>query len=415
MNVNLILPPQPFLGVPERNAPLGIMYLAAVIRESGHDVIITDLRKNDLTPITEADIFGFSATTPEYNSCVEIAIQLKAKYPKSYLVIGGIHPTVCDVNSIFDFICEGEGELAILDIIKSVERKDFFRRRIRTKAPNINLLPLPARDLLPSFIATDFVEKGKRATSIIASRGCAFNCPFCCSRAFWGQHIRYRDIDLIINEIKYLKNEHGIEQLRFHDDGFTTASTKYITALCNAIQPLGIQYRINARIDCVTPEILEKLYQSGCIDIGYGVESVEQNVLDRCNKRTKVKQIYRVLMETRAAGIKTRIFLITGLPGQTKNSHKRTIEFIENTKPDTVDISTLVPYPGSDYYSQPEKYGIRLKETSFDNYIKQLGFYQDELEKDFVFEHDILSEAQLKKTRAKLHAYIKKYKMDNAK
>ena len=182
MKINLILPPQPFLGAPERNAPLGVMYLAAVIEKAGHHVTITDLRKNESTPIENADIFGFSCTTPEYNSCLSIAKKIKRQFANSHIIIGGIHPTVCEVDDIFDFVCKGEGELGILKIIDHIKNKDFSNKIVSTPLPQIDSIPLPARHLLPTIISTDFVDKGKPATSIIASRGCAFNCPFCCSR-----------------------------------------------------------------------------------------------------------------------------------------------------------------------------------------------------------------------------------------
>jgi len=413
MKINLILPPQPFLGAPERNAPLGIMYLAAVLEENNYDVVISDLRAGEVE-LDEADVFGFSCVTPDYNICVKIAKALKKKYTKSHIIIGGIHPTVVDVDPIFEHVCIGEGELAILEILKHIETKK--QMKIRTEYPDIDMLPLPARHLLPSFISTEFVEVGKKATSIIASRGCAFNCPFCCSRKFWGRKIRYRAVDKVLAEIKHLKDDYDIEQLRFHDDGFTTAKKSWLYDLCDGIKELDIQYRINARVDQVPMPVLEKLKESGCIDIGYGVESIEQHVLDKCNKGIKVKDIREALINTKQLGMKTRLFFIAGLPGQTWNSHVKTMQFINEVKPTTIDISTLVPYPGSPYYDSPEKFGIKIKEeASFDDYLKQIGFYKNELDKDFVLEHDVLSNEQLKFSRAELHQYVSNYKMDNSK
>lgn len=115
-------------------------------------------------------------------------------------------------------------------------------------------------------------------------------------------------------------------------------------------------------------------------------------------------------------GMKIRLFFIAGLPGQTWNSHVKTMQFINEVKPTTIDISTLVPYPGSPYYDSPEKFGIKIKEeASFDDYLKQIGFYKNELDKDFVLEHDVLSNEQLKFSRAELHQYVSNYKMDNSK
>jgi len=119
---------------------------------------------------------------------------------------------------------------------------------------------------------------------------------------------------------------------------------------------------------------------------------------------------------TKMLGMKTRLFFIAGLPGQSWNSHIKTMMFIKEVKPSCVDISTLVPFPGTPYYDNPGKFGIKIKEDKgFDDYVKQLGFYKDELDKDFVFEHDVLTNEQLKFSRAELHHFVSNYKMDNSK
>ena len=111
--------------------------------------------------------------------------------------------------------------------------------------------------------------------------------------------------------------------------------------------------------------------------------------------------------------MKTRIFLIIGLPGQDKHVAKNMINFIKDIRPSGVDLSTFVPFPGSDIYRDPSKYGIRIKDSvDFDDYVMTRGLWVDEKNKDFIFVHDKLSNDELKELRNEMLNFIKDYNLD---
>lgn len=419
MKINFIIPPLPFLGDPKRNVPLGVMYLASVTEREGYETTITDLRDKSLEEslffILKSDIYGFTCTTPEYPYCKEIARELKQREPNSLLIIGGAHPTACPekIDSIFDVISVGEGERVILNIIRDFKKgklNKFYRSEL---IMDLSEIPMPARHLLPktSFISYQLIEKGKAATTIITSRGCAFDCYFCASKLMWYQKLRYRLVDDVIMEIKELKEKYDIEQLRFQDDGFTN-NKKWLFEFCEKMKLLNLTWRANARVDNSSRDILSLMRTAGCIELGYGIESTEQEVLDRCNKKFKIEQAYQALKNAREVGVKTRIFFIIGLPGQDKSVAKNMITFIKETKPSAVDLSTFVPFPGSDIYKNPERYGFKLREhIDFEDYVMTRGLYGNEKEKDFVFEHDKLSNNQLKELRSGILDFIQSYNL----
>ena len=338
---------------------------------------------------------------------------MKQRNPNSLLVVGGAHPTACPgkIDSVFDVISIGEGERAILDIVSDFEKGELNRFYRREVIKDLSEIPIPARHLLSpeSLISYQLVEKGKAATTITATRGCSYDCSFCGSKIIWGRKLRYRPVDDVIAEIIEIKERYNIEQLKFQDD-VITYNKKWLFEFCEKAKSLNVKWRANARVDTSAKDILSLMQKAGCYELGYGIESTEQEVIDICNKRFKIEQAYDALRNAAEAGIKTRIFLIIGLPGQDENVAENMIDFIKKAKPLAVNLSTFVPFPGSDIYEYPQKYGIKLREeVAFEDYIMTRGLYGDEKEEDFVFEHDRLSNKQLKKSRETILDFIQDY------
>ena len=137
MKVNLIIPPDPFLGDDKRNAPLGILYIASVAREAGYNVSVTDLRgkkEDDLTKHLKLDcsVYGFTSSTPSYYNALNLAREIKLQNSKALTVLGGIHATSLPekINPEFDKVVIGEGEnsfLQLLNDIKENKNKRFYQ------------------------------------------------------------------------------------------------------------------------------------------------------------------------------------------------------------------------------------------------------------------------------------------------
>ena len=425
-SICLIIPPSPFLGDQKRNTPLGILYVAASLIEYGYDVQMADLRnvaqstwRHDFAKnIPVCDVYGITATTPEYPFAVKIAGALRHRIPDA-IVLGGMHVTaVGSADPVFDSVIIGEGEISILKLMNDVEagtlQPEYRSPLIAPKKFYVSTLE-PARHLLPepSFINTELCEKGERATAIIASRGCPFDCSFCASSTMWNRLLRYRDPREVYYEIKKIIDVYGVRQFRFQDDTLT-ANKNWVIEFCDIIDAnnLNIKWRANSRVDFMDGAVLQRMYDAGCYELDFGVEDISQRVLDINNKKVMVQDIYNSLQLTKDIGIKTRVFLMIGLPGQGNDVATKMIQFIEDVAPDAVDLSTFVPMPGSDVYNNPDKYGIVLHEdVDFSDYVFTLGLYGDEADRDFIFEHDVLENDELKMHRAEILLYIKKRNM----
>jgi radical SAM superfamily enzyme YgiQ (UPF0313 family) len=418
MKIVLIIPPAPFLGEQKRNPSLGIMYIASFLEKQGYDVKMADLRdlKEDKwqNAVPQADIYGITATTPEYSFAIKIAYNLKSRDQKSFIVLGGGHATADSKNldPIFDSIVIGEGELAMLDLLKDFEGGASKKYYARPLIEDLDSLPFPARHLLPfeSVFNTGLCVKGKMATSITASRGCPYNCSFCASKVMWGNRVRFRSSDNIISEIKEIIEKYNVYYFRFHDDTIA-ANKNWLFELCEKMKPLNIHWRANTRVNCSQKDVLEAMFKAGCYEIDYGIESVSDEVLKINNKMIKIDDAYIATRNAKEVGLKIRLFFMIGLPGQDKNESENIIKFIETIKPDGVDLSTLVPFPGCDIYTNPSKYNIKILNKDFSSYVSTLGLYGDETKKDFIYEHDVLSNEELKKERLKILEYIKSYNL----
>jgi anaerobic magnesium-protoporphyrin IX monomethyl ester cyclase len=418
MRISLVIPPSPFLGDQKRNPPLGIMYVAAYIEQNNYDVKLTDLRdieeNNWINHIVEGDIYGITATTPEYPYAIKIAEQIKKRNSASFIVLGGVHATAVpyEINELFDCVVIGEGEYAMIDVIKDFENKVKKKYYSSGFIKDLDTLPFPARHLVQydSVINKNLTIANTPATSIIASRGCPYNCAFCVSKLMWTRRVRFRSPNNVIEEIKKVMKDYGIRHFRFHDDTIA-ASKKWVTELCEKIKPLNIVWRASTRVDHSNLEILKMMKDSGCYEISYGIETISDEVLEINRKNVTIEQMYEAMDNAKAAGLYTRLFFMIGLPGQDADIANEMIKFIERTKPDAVDLSTFVPYPGSDIYNDPAKYGIEITNKDFSDYVFTRGLYGHEAEKSFIYKHDKLTEIQLIKLRKQLLRYILKYNL----
>lgn len=417
MRIVLIIPPNPFLGDQKRNCPLGILYIAGVLEQEGHHPEVVDLRCLEdgewLKKIPQADIYGITTSTPEYLLACKVARFIKNSYG-GCMVLGGVHPTVLSdkIDRVFDKVVIGEGERAILDVLKDYRngvKKRFYQSPV---IENLDDIPLPARHLLPidSVVNDRLVTPDIPATTIVTSRGCPFNCSFCSSPRMWGRRVRFRSADNVIAEIEKIKNDYGLTHFRFQDD-VMGANKKIFFEMFKKMEPLNIRWRANLHVNISNTELLEAMKQAGCFEIHYGVETISQKVLDMNNRGMKVDTIYEAVENTKRLGLRVRLFFIVGLPFEEHGIADRTIEFVKKAKPNGIDLSTFVPFPGSDVFENPSKYGIEILSRDFNDYSMSIGLYKGESEKDFIYRHSNLSNEELKDERKQLLGFIEKYNL----
>jgi len=419
-----VLPRMSWQYDPYSDPPLGLLQVAAHAKKiKGLEVELADLAHDRLEE-KEADYYAMGATTLELPEIVRTAEKIREINPRSKILVGGVHFDVLPEdywkreieNLPFDVICRGEGEATIYLAVDYLQ--SFSKKRVITQKDgllNLDNLELPARDLLSkehyfspgkTFSNTRKSGEGNSAT-IMGSRGCPFACSFCASPTLHKRKLRFRGSRSIKKELSDLRRDYNVTDLRWQDDNFPYTLQKS-SGLADFLHEQEFRYRASLRTDkrSCNPETLEQLWYSGCREVGFGIESGEQGVLNLNSKGTNLKQNARAIRMAKDNGFLVRIFLMSGLPGETKDSGKRTAEFIEQNWPylDTVTLTTFVPLPGTAVFREPERYGIKILHKDWEKY--NIAITREFQEFPFVHELEGLSREDMTKNLEEIKSVV---------
>ena len=360
--VSLISPRDTFLKDAGDRPPLGIAYIGAYLRERGIDVSLVDMNHTDTLP--KADIYGVSVATPNYSEAMDIGTRLMFE---GLLVAGGPHPSaVPESMDGFGKVVIGEGERAMYEICQNPTSP---KREIRSELiQDLDSLPHPARDLLPMDKYSLKIDD-EPATPIITSRGCPYGCIYC-GKQMYGRKWRAHSAGYVVNEMRDIKEEFDIKAFYIYDDTFTL-DKKRAHDICFLLHWLPkTKFRCTSRVDCVDKSLLAALKKAGCDEICYGVESGNNDILRNINKGFTKETVIRTVKETKEAGIRTKLYFMLGLPGDTEKTMRETIEFSKELDPDEAGFYILTPYPGSELWDDPLKYGIEIEHDPNWKYIQ---------------------------------------------
>lgn len=366
MKVTLISPPSPFLINQKAFPSLGILYLAAVMEQQNIDVTVADLTDKEdeldaaLQRFAGADIYGVTATTPQYPQVLRILKTLRRQNPAAHIAVGGAHPSAIPEKCLqdgFNFVVVGEGELAMIRLVTHLEAGQLLPNLIRAPSiQEIDTIPRPARHLIDIRAYSYDIDGGQGAT-LITSRGCPYACAFC-SKDAWQQGVRFHSVDYVVSELKHLMDVYGFKHFLFLDDTLTIHK-KRLFELCNRIKLFGIKWRCYAR-SSTTKELLLAMKEAGCVEVGVGVESGSQKILDIVNKKETVEQNTRFVEACKEAGLIANVFIMIGLPGETYETVEETRRWMERVRPQKFGFNIFMPYAGTPIYNHPEKFDIRI-------------------------------------------------------
>jgi len=374
MKFVFIVPDSPFL-IDEKVFPfLGPLYLSAVLKKEGHDVKVIDLVAGQEIPQIEADYVGITATTPQFPRAVQIANILKQRNPNQKVMIGGPHasanPEEC--KKYFDFVCVGEGE-------RFVQYLTAFKPTVcdwGMSLPYIDDLddiPFPDWDAI-DLSQYHYTIDGKRTMNILTSRGCPYACAFCC-HAPWGQRIRYRSAENVIEEIGLLRIR-GYEGLMLYDDEFFLNEKRDIE-IVEALGKEDMVWRCFSRADVIMKhaDVIKAAAANGLKEMLIGCESGSKDILKNINKGTTPVMNEEAIDFLKSLKVRVKAALIIGLPGETPDTIKATERFVERVKPDSVDFTVLRVMPGSDIWHHPEKYDLKFS-PEYKPYKTKPGEYE---------------------------------------
>ncbi len=365
--------------------PLGILSIAAVLEKSNRPVQVTaaevlGLKTKDILGeirAYDADFVGMSVTTENRFEIFDLARAIKREFPRKTIIIGGPHSTmagldmVANVDSI-DLAVVGEGERTILEIaawreagadlselakIKGIifrrDGRPFFTG-VRPMIGDLDPLPFPGKHLIP-MERYDFRwpvgDRTLRATNIITSRGCPFNCNFCSTPTNWGRQVRGYSPQRAVDEIRWNRDRFGAEVLWFFDDTFNY-SRRRTEELCRLIQreKLGIRFVAELRVDVLTYDQLALMREAGVQYISFGVEAGSERVRrDIVRKDISDEQVLQAVAWAKQLGIEATAFFIFSHPTETWAEAQESLAFIERIRGQAdITVSILHIYPGTE-------------------------------------------------------------------
>jgi radical SAM superfamily enzyme YgiQ (UPF0313 family) len=385
MKTLLINPPYPFSEVPL--IPLGLAYIAGSLEHNGHEVQILDLlvsrysKEKIARKIEEyqPDVVGITSVTLNYPIASEILKYCKGINGDITTVIGGPHVTFSAMETLteapwIDIVVRGEGERTMLDMVKGKRLEDIPGIAYRTNGnitltgerpliENLDELPPPSRHLFPlsRYHALD------SHFSLVTGRGCPFSCIFCVGSKMGGRRVRYRDPKLVIDEVEQGLSL-GFTNVNFENDHLTV-NRAHLNMICDEITRRGLKFNWHAfsRVDTVNPEMMQMMKEAGCYYLCYGVESGNQHILDTIKKKITLEKVKGAVKMARDAGINVQASFILGLPGETRETMTRTLEFAQQLET-FYGFHVLSPFPGTEVREKAEEYGIEILTNDWAKY-----------------------------------------------
>jgi anaerobic magnesium-protoporphyrin IX monomethyl ester cyclase len=222
--------------------------------------------------------------------------------------------------------------------------------------PNLDDLPIPLHHLLP--IDKYRMPMMKTPYSfVVTSRGCSAGCTYCIKHVSYQWSLRLRSASNIVEELRVLR-ELGVKFVHLYADLFTL-SREQVVSLCRAMieARLDIKWTCNSRVDYVDEEMLTLMAQSGCWMIAWGIESANFDILKHARKGADPAKARRALEWSRNAGIKNWGYFIIGLPGETEETIRETIDFSKSLPLDIALFHVAAPYPGTPFFFEVVKNG----------------------------------------------------------
>ena len=366
MNVVLIHPPHPNSTDDRLDPPMGLLYIASHIKKNNIDVQVCDLSGKSTFDIPFANIYGITVYISSLELTKDIIKKCKVINPKCKIVVGGAHPSACPNDFTYaDHVVVGYGESAMVNIVTGIETNKIV---IGTE-PNDQFL-FPSYDLVDINSYHRRID-GKQSLSYLTSRGCPFKCSFCGLNKMHklGFGVRMMEPDVVYSQIKKIVDDFGINAINFQDDIFTF-NPKRLFKILDLIRPLKLKFRCMGRAGYDTEEVYEKLAESGCIQVAWGIESGSQYILNRMRKQVKVEDNYNVIQWAKKYGITSRAFFIIGFPGETRDTLEETKQFIIDSDPDQCFVSSFIPYPGTEVGDDPVRFGITNVSDDFNQYYQ---------------------------------------------
>ncbi|MDA8099411.1 MAG: radical SAM protein [Nitrospiraceae bacterium] len=379
----VILPTSPQVPTPTREFLLetpieGVSSVATVAKLAGWDTKVRDMRVGESFDDVCKDAAGRGGVVAmptfidSYPVNRAVLARVRELNPKILTVIGGAlvsslpEPLIRGLQA--DYAVLGEGEATLLDLLDHFEKgggkdgaatiaglgiregADIRMTARREQINDLDVLPVPDLSLYPS------VQKDPKVPELglTTSRGCYGRCTFCFLNM---RKLTYKSPKRFGEEVSELVGKHRIRYFFVNDLTFTSNLDRTYE-ICDVLKSHNITWSCSTRVERIKPELLKYMHASGCRDIWYGVESLDQTVLNLANKMTKVEEVEYAVRETMQAGIKVMANLMVGLPGESEESLRKMMDFCRRNEVIPSSIKYLTPFPGTKIYDMAVERGF---------------------------------------------------------
>jgi radical SAM superfamily enzyme YgiQ (UPF0313 family) len=340
--------------------------------------------ENLLDQFEEHDAYLYSIHTLDAVEANTLVAGLRKKYKKACHIAGGPHVSLFPdlTGKVFDAIAIGESEQSIINIVNDLLAANLQPTYKQAELSDLNAYPYPDRKWIDrSQVAQDAILNKEyidlKGTSVLLSRGCPFDCHFCSNLV--AGNVRYRDAELIQEELEYLKRDYGVEALAIKDDNAIPVGKVFSRPYLEAIGSAGLKWRGQSRATGILPEMARLAKEAGCIEIAIGLDSVSAEARNAVNKQLNMEKAREYIALLQNIGIGVRLHFIIGFPNEPPDIAKQTMQFINEVDPNSVLLSILIPLPGTEMYRNPDAFGMTDLSTDFDKYkTAWAGFNEDE-------------------------------------
>lgn len=376
--------------------PIGMAYVSSALKATKRNVITYNLNYKEgtteellkeLIEKHDIDVIASGGLTIQYPELREIFELSKKIKPNITTWVGGGIITASPLPAMealeyADYGMIGEGEITICELAEAMEGKRTFESvdgliykdaehnkwhitKPRQEIQDLDSIPFPDYEGFEYEQLLDkanFELSGEDCGMVSFSRSCPFNCTFCFHPS--GSKYRKRSLESILKEVDYLIDRYDIKSLYISDELFALR-TEDFDAFCTAMKDRGLTYMIALRVDMVNPDMIQKLKESGCRYVGFGLESADNTILASMRKHITVEQIDAALTMCREANLHAQGNFIFGDEAETVETYHNTLTWWKQHPEYTIKLGYISVYPGSILYKNACKKGIIKDEVEF--------------------------------------------------
>mgnify|MGYP000849572331 CR=1 FL=1 len=356
---------------------LGLAYLAAYAREQHHDLefhvldtrVATSAETRRFFGITY-DLIGITVYSPVYFEVISIFNRIRKVDGNVPVCLGGPYVTTIK-EEIFrqtpaEYAVIGEGEITFSELIDCIkgrrrpeeidglmfkdENGNIVTNPARGKIRDLNSLPVPAYDLFPMHRYP--------LHRLVTSRGCPYACVWCNSSSIWDQTIRMMTAERMLSEVGFLIKNYGKKIFVFGDNSFNI-DLERVEAFCDLLlqNKLDILWSVSLRADRMNQELANKMRRAGCYNVAIGVESANNEILQKIGKGTTIGHISAGIKMLKNAGIEIMSQYVIGNPGETLETIRESIEYAKTSGCDYINFYTILPFKGTAQWDYVKEHG----------------------------------------------------------